>query len=105
MLNFVSMVKAGKKEDLAQFVRRIRESKKLSVNDVALRSEGGISKAYVSQIENHYVKSVTSDRLRALSRGLGISFAEIAAVAGGGDPLSEEQFLESLFGEIYRDYK
>jgi transcriptional regulator with XRE-family HTH domain len=92
------------KEDLADFVRRIREGKRLSVNDVALRSGGGISKAYVSQIENRYVSSVTSGRLRALARGLGIPYEQISAVAGGITPESLDSFKQSKFGELFELY-
>ncbi len=100
----LSRVAEEEKEDLADFVRRIREGKGLSVNQVALKSGGGISKAYVSQIENRYVQSVTAGRLRALARGLGISYEEISAIAGGGNPLTDEDFIQSQFGSTYQDY-
>ena len=88
MLNVPLMAKAAKKsespmEDLADYVRRIRREKGLSLKDVVLRSEGRISNGYVSQIENRYYINPTRDKLIALAKGLGVTEDEIFAVARG----------------------
>lgn len=81
MLSLATM--KAHKESLADFIRRIRAEKNLSLSDVVTRSGNLISNGYISQIENHYVKSVTASKLKALAKGLGISYEEISAIAGG----------------------
>jgi SOS-response transcriptional repressor LexA len=71
------------REELADFVRRIRREKRLSLADVARRSGNTISRGYINQIENRYIVSVTTKRLDALATGLGISTDEILSVAAG----------------------
>lgn len=71
------------KEDLADYVKRVRREKGLSLKDVVRRSEGRISNGYVSQIENRYYINPTRDKLIALAKGLGVSEDEIFAVARG----------------------
>ncbi len=93
MLNTHIMVKETKgskdkeseapKEDLADYVKRIRREKGLSLNEVVRRSNGGISNGYISQIENRYYINPTRDKLIALARGLGVTEDEIFAVARG----------------------
>lgn len=88
MLNVSPMAKAEKKsetskEDLADYVKRIRREKGLSLKDVVRRSEGRISNGYVSQIENRYYINPTRDKLIALAKGLGVTEDEIFAVARG----------------------
>lgn len=72
-------------EDLADFVRRTRHEKSLSLRAVEIGSSGAISKGYVGQIENRTVlgHSVTPQKLSALAKGLGVSEDEIFAVARG----------------------
>lgn len=72
-----------KKEDLSDFVRRVRSEKKLSLMDVQRRSRGQIASSYVSRIENAYILNVTPKKLRALGRGLGVSDDEVFAAARG----------------------
>lgn len=74
------------KEELADYVRRIRQEKGLSVQEVenaARRAGFKISRSYVSQIENRYILSVTAAKLQALARGLGVSEDEVFDVARG----------------------
>jgi len=95
-------------EDLADFIRRVRNKAGLSVRDVASRSGGGISHGYVSQIENRSVLGggISPDRLIALARGLGVSENELFAIARG-KPLSEIEALESqvlvMFGQLPKE--
>jgi transcriptional regulator with XRE-family HTH domain len=74
---------AQPKEDLADFVRRVRAATDLSTRDVADRSGGLISHGYVSQIENRQVSGdgVGPRRLLGLARGLGVSVDDVVAAA------------------------
>lgn len=75
------------KEDLADFVKRTRETARppLSQRDVASRSGGCISHGYVSLIERRGVlgQGVSPKRLLGLARGLGVPIDEVVAVALG----------------------
>lgn len=88
------------KEDLADYVRRMRSEKGLSLKDVEVKSGGRISKGYVGQIENRTVlgQSVTPQKLQALSVGLGVSEDEIFAVARGKslEPMTPTDFSTAL---------
>lgn len=97
MLNNLFM-KQETPEDLADYVKRTRKEKELSLNDVVRRAkERGhrISNGYVSQIENRYYISLTTGKLAALAAGLGVPEEEIYAVARG-KPISEEGPLKEL---------
>ncbi|MDQ1610308.1 MAG: hypothetical protein QOG00_239 [Pyrinomonadaceae bacterium] len=82
------------KEDLSDYVKRIRFEKGLSQRDVEIKSGGEISKGYIGQIENRTVlgHSVTPQKLQALSVGLGVGEDEIFAVARGKTLNSAESF-------------
>lgn len=82
---FVVTAGRAELEDLADFVRRTRHEKNLSLRAVEENSGGAISKGYVGQIENRAVlgHSVTPQKLSALSKGLQVSEDEIFAVARG----------------------
>lgn len=88
-------------EKLPEYVRRIRREKGLSTTDVERQSGGEISDAYVTRIENGYVKNVSPEKLRALAKGLQGSEDEIFAVARG-KALSVSEAFES---EIYVAFK
>lgn len=91
-----------KRESLAEFVKRTRTSQRLSLNDVAQQSEGGITNGYVWKIEQGQVLCPSSRKLRALARGLGIGEDELNARSRGiGEP---NGFRESGFWEIYNVY-
>jgi transcriptional regulator with XRE-family HTH domain len=87
-------------EDLANFVRRNRNEKRLSLRDVEINSGGTISKGYVGQIENRTVlgQAVTPQKLAALAKGLRVSEDEVFAVARGKplEPLSPHDFYSAL---------
>ena len=93
-----------RKEDFADFVRRVREvEKKLSLKDVVdnARKRGyRISRGYISQIENRYGLSVTSGKLQALAAGLGISESRIFAAARGYSPSDDPDFNTNRFAEL-----
>jgi transcriptional regulator with XRE-family HTH domain len=91
-----------KREDLADFVKRTRKEKGLSLADVARRSGGEIAKSTISQIENRYGLNVTKDSLKALAIGLGVPEEAVFAVARGATNVSVEEFKQSVFYELYQ---
>ena len=86
-------------EELKSFVRRIRREKNLSTSDIQKRSQGKISDAYVSKIENGEVQNVSPAKLRALADGLGVSEEEIFRVARGLEPAPES--LREMMAETF----
>jgi transcriptional regulator with XRE-family HTH domain len=70
-------------EGLADFVRRMRREKKLSLADVHEQSGREIARSHVNRIENGETENLGLDKLRALARGLGVGEEEIFAVASG----------------------
>jgi transcriptional regulator with XRE-family HTH domain len=93
-------------EPLGDFVRRIRNKKGLSLNEVAKQSARfgpSISASYVGKIENEPTRKPTAVALRALAHGLGIPAEDLLARAAGlVDPAdkSEERHLLSRFREL-----
>ncbi len=89
-------------ETLAEFVKRTRLTKGLSLNDVANESSNQISNGYVHAIENGKMLCPSARKLAALAKGLGISEDELNARSRGiGEP---NGFRESRFWELYKDY-
>lgn len=105
----VSAVDSSQPEKLPDYIRRIRAEKGLSTADVEKKSGFTVTDGYVSHIENGRVRNVSPEKLRALSKGLGVSEDEIFAVARGaktvGDmPLDEVRMLQ-LYRELPPDRK
>jgi len=71
---------------LADFVRRTRLEKDLSLKDVSARSRGQIGKTHINRIENGTVSRVSLSKLRALALGLAVPVDEIIAAAQGNFP-------------------
>ena len=94
-------------EALGDFVRRIREEKGLSLEDVSKQSARfgkKIAASYISRIENEPARKVTTHRITALAKGLGVPPAELLArsaglVAPGGES-PEELNLVTRFREL-----
>lgn len=94
------------KVNLGDFVRNIREGRRLSLKDVERNSLKGVSSGYISQLENGVAENLTVDKLSALAKGLGLGRPgtdELFAVARGVVP--PEGFNESWFFELYEMYK
>jgi transcriptional regulator with XRE-family HTH domain len=92
-------------EELADYVRRIRADRGLSLNDVAnkARQKGKqISSGYVSQIENRYIVSVTTVKLQALAAGLDTSEEEVFSVARGKAGSDDLKLNEMRLLEYFR---
>ncbi len=96
-------------EPLGDFIRRIRNEKGLSCNDVSKRSARfgkGISASYVNRIENNQIKNPSPESLSALADGLDIPVEDVLArafglVTPGGQ--SEELHLVTRFRELSPD--
>ena len=98
-------------EPLGDFVRRIRNKKGLSLNEVAKQSGRfgpPISASYVGKIENEPTRRPTAVALRALAHGLNIPAEDLltraAGLVGPGDE-SQERHLLSRFRELSTERK
>jgi transcriptional regulator with XRE-family HTH domain len=97
-------------EGFADFVRRTRKLKNLSLADVSNQSANfgkRIAASYVSRIENN-LQRPTPDRLTALANGLGVPVQELLARAAGlvapGES-SDELHLLTRFRELSPERK
>lgn len=100
-------VQMERAETLAEFVSRVRQERRLSLNDVVRQSGNQIANSHVSRIENGLTTNVTTEKLRALAKGLGVSEEEIFTVARGGklitsDDLADDEQVAALFYD-YKD--
>src|SRR5437764_15043287 len=68
---------------LAEYVRRIRNEKDLSLAPMCAGSRGQISKTHINRIENGTVTRVSLIKLRALALGLGIPEDNLITAAQG----------------------
>jgi len=96
------------KEDLAVYIRRVREEKGFSLKDIqrnAKASGHSISSGYISQIENRYVSNPTKDKLAALARGLKVPEEEVFRVAQGQKVEENADFIDSVVFELYEKRK
>lgn len=105
-----SAVNSEQPEGLADFVRRVRSEKRLSLNDVQRLSGNQIANSYVSRIENGIAdaEGVTPKKLQALARGLQISEEEIFAVARGkspNEPDIEKEKVWQAYSELSERYR
>lgn len=92
-------------ETLADYVRRIRNEKRLSLRDVSIRSAGEIANSHISRIENGEARNPTSETLRALAKGLEVSEDEIFAVARGKAPRTEEELRQWKYAALFDNSK
>jgi transcriptional regulator with XRE-family HTH domain len=96
------------KESLSDFVRRVRNEKRLSLNEVVARSRGLISNAYVSKVENGIIISPSVDKLKGLAKGLGITEEEILSMAQGSPKrglIAKLEIISNKFGNLPEDKK
>jgi transcriptional regulator with XRE-family HTH domain len=92
---------------LADYLRRLRNEKNLSLAQASARSRGQISKTHINRIENGTVARVSLIKLRALALGLGVPEDDLIAVAQGKLPLTDatenEAMLLSYFRQLAAD--
>jgi transcriptional regulator with XRE-family HTH domain len=87
---------------LADYVRRIRNEKNLSLAQVSARSRGRIGKTHINRIENGTVGSVSLIKLRALALGLDVSEDDLIAVAQGKPPRTDATKNEAKLLSCFR---
>lgn len=98
-----------RRESLADYVKRIRNSARLSLSAVERQSARGghkIAGSYVSRIENGLARNPSKDKLVSLAKGLGVPEEEVFAVARGkslDEPSAREQKLLNYFRELPRE--
>src|SRR6266511_3274709 len=90
-------------ESLADYVRRIRNEKGLSLVDVSGRSGGAIGRTHINRIENGFTTNPSPRKLRALARGLGVPEEELFAIARGTVPASKDDADEMKLLFCFRD--
>jgi transcriptional regulator with XRE-family HTH domain len=99
-------------ETLGEFVRRIREEKGLSLADVSKASARfgkKIAASYISRIENEPTRKITTHRLTALAKGLGVPTVELieraAGLPGPDGKSNDEVHLVTRFRELSPERK
>ena len=98
----VFVMDSGTRLKLGEYIKKIRQEKDLSVENVARQSGGGISGSYVNKIENENVNP-TTPKLKALAKGLGVTETEIFAVARGVS-IEKNAVAVERFARIADDY-
>jgi transcriptional regulator with XRE-family HTH domain len=98
-------------ESLGDYVRRMIFTKELSGAEVSRRSKRGgrkgISREYVSQIQNGLSFNPSKDKLAALAVGLGVSVDEVLYAALKTPPPTQNRFklLSARYEELPEDKK
>jgi len=92
------------REDLADFVKRVRAQKGFSLKLVEDQSNGRIDKSYVNQIENRAVlsESISLKKLSGLAEGLQEPEEVVVAVARGKLPSDIKDLRELKLIEDWR---
>ena len=93
-------------ENLAEYVSRVMQEKKLSAKDVQRRSSGKIDDAYVIKIMKGITKNPSISKTQALATGLGVDEDEVFKVARGipldessrrgGDPWPSNVLIQTM---------
>ena len=90
-------------ETLDAYVRRALRVKGLTLNEVAQRAGGEISRGYISEISRGNYTSLTVRKLQALARGLDVPEDELFAIARGAQ-YDRLDFAESRFAVLFARY-
>jgi transcriptional regulator with XRE-family HTH domain len=69
--------------ELGAYVKKVMHDKRLSLRQVALASDGGITQGYVGGIMNGHYRNLTVDKVKALAKGLGIDDDELFTILRG----------------------
>ena len=70
-------------ETLASFIAKVMHNKRMTSYDVQLRSGNEINQSYVVKLKNGEHSNVSTGKLKALAKGLGVPEEEIFAIARG----------------------
>src|SRR5262245_3938119 len=94
---------------LAAYVEATRQAKSLTLMDIEENSNGKISNAYVSRIENGLVTKLSPDKVVALASGLRVPPHEVFHIVFGqlGEEfkLENEGFRTSPFYPLYLSFQ
>lgn len=97
----LSVMKKNRKEDLADYLRRVLEEKRLTLREVEERSGRRITHGYLSRILNRTVRNLTVDKLKALAKGLGVPEVEVFTAARGASPDLDPEVKKSRLGALF----
>ena len=73
----------SRKENLAQYVKRVVKQKGLKLREIEEKSGGEITNGYISSIMSGNVTNLTVEKIAALAVGMGVDGREIFAAAYG----------------------
>lgn len=89
-------------EDLADYIRgKLREG--LTLRGIEERSGGEITHSYLSKILSGAASNPSTDKLRAIAKGLGVTPEEIFSVAAG-KPLSNGKAFDSEIAVLFKGF-
>lgn len=92
---------SNNRENLADYVRRLMYEKRLSGDAISRASRGQIAQSTIDRIKNGIVLNPSVGKLKALAKGLGVTEAELFAVARGTtDPNIVDERLANI-SEVY----
>jgi transcriptional regulator with XRE-family HTH domain len=98
---------AKKKEDLADYVRRMLKEKSLTtrqVEDRAKRKGKRIAHSYISRIISRTATNLSVDKLKALAAGLGVREKEVFERLYNEPLETEPDYQESDFAMLFSKY-
>ncbi|NRG29409.1 helix-turn-helix transcriptional regulator [Bacillus circulans] len=98
------MEKKIKNKFFGEELKRIRKSKKMTINELSEKSS--VSSSYISQIENGKRDTPTPELIKKLAHGLSIDYYHLMRIAGYLNP-DEDNFitLEQLIKEVPNEEK
>ncbi|MBA4538581.1 helix-turn-helix transcriptional regulator [Bacillus aquiflavi] len=99
-----NMEKKIKNKFFGEELKRIRKSKKMTINELSEKSS--VSSSYISQIENGKRDTPTPELIKKLAHGLSIDYYHLMRIAGYLNP-DEDNFitLEQLIKEVPNEEK
>ena len=89
---------AGGGLDLKEYLKQVMKEEELSAQEIARRSEGQITGAYVTRILRGETKRPSVEKLKGLAKGIGRPLEDVLHVAGGIP--SDAQVNEELLSKV-----
>lgn len=91
-------------EDLADFLRqKMLNDPDLTLRKIAERSDGGVTHSYLSKILSGAASNPSISKLRAIAKGLGVTYEEVAA-ATGGKSLTVAESFDGEFAVLFKGF-
>lgn len=95
----------GEEKDLGGFLKKVRQSRNLSLRDVERLTDGAVSNGYLSQLENGNIDKPSAMMLHRLSNAYKLDYQKIMTRAGflteAEEPLN--RMATSVLGELTSD--